>query len=143
MLVAEAAETIDAAWRRLWNTIGIAGPRDLEREGPDGGWSIKDVLTHIAYWEDDCLRVMRGGTPVPNDEVDRINDEHVAARRDVPAAQVRAELERTHQRLVDELHDLTPVQLEEGTAPGGWLAICTWEHYAEHCDQIAALLPHE
>lgn len=143
MLLAEAAETIDASWRRLWSTIGIAGPRDLERTGPDDGWSVKDILGHIAYWEEDCLRIMQGGAPVPDEEVDRINAEYVAARRDRPTAQIRADLERTHQRLADELHNVTPLQLAEGTAPGGWLAIATWEHYDEHRDQIAALLPHE
>jgi uncharacterized protein (TIGR03083 family) len=142
MLLGEAMERIDASWRRLWDTIGVAGPRDLERPGPDGGWSVKDVLGHIAYWEEWCLRRMRGGAPVADLDVDRINAEQVAARRDIPVERVRAELERVHATLMHELHNLTPVQLEEGTAPGSWLAANTWEHYDEHRDQVASILPH-
>ena len=142
MLLGETMERIEASWRRFWDTIGVAGPRDLERPGPDGGWSVKDVLGHIAYWEEYCLRRMRGGAPVSGLDVDRINAEQVAARRDIPVERVRADLERGHATLMHELHNLTPLQLEEGATPGGWLAANTWEHYDEHRDQVATILPH-
>jgi uncharacterized protein (TIGR03083 family) len=144
MLPAEAVEQIELSWRQLWNTVGVAGPRDLDRPGPDGGWSVKDVLGHIAYWEEYCLSRMHGaGASVSGGDVDRINAEQVAARHDLPPEQVRADLERIHAELLNAIHDLSPDQLEEGTAPGGWIAANTWEHYDEHRDQIARILPHE
>ena len=85
---------------------------------------------------------MRGAEPVADLDVDRINAEQVAARRDLPVEQVCADLQRTHATLMHELHNLTPLQLEQGTVPGGWLAVDTWEHYDEHRDQIAQILPH-
>lgn len=142
MLLGETIEQIDVAWRRLWETIGVAGDRDLERPGPDGGWSVKDVLGHLAFWEERALQRARGAAPIAFDDIDSLNAEQVEARRMLSAAQVRADLERGHDELLSALDSLTPLQLEEGTAPGGWLTVNTWEHYDEHREQIAAILPH-
>ena len=143
MLVGEIEERIDASWRRLWDTIGVAGPRDLERPGPDGGWSVKDVLGHLAYWDEHCLNRMRGAPPQEFRDIDGLNAEQVEARRHLSLDQIRADLERVHSSLMQELHNLTPLQLQEGSAPGGWIAVDTWEHYDEHRPQIADILPHE
>src|SRR5581483_2665399 len=110
------------AWRRLWQTIGVAGDRDLERPGPDGDWSVKDVLGHLAFWEERALQRARGAASIAFDDIDSLNAEQVEARRMLSAAQVRADLERGHDELLSALNNLSPLQLEEGTQPGGWLA---------------------
>jgi hypothetical protein len=94
----------------------IAGLTDAQMtETSIDGWSVKDHMAHIAFWDDlradEVIRISAG-----YDSTLRMNGEQDAAlnalayefRRGLPLAQVRWEFARSRQRLLDALNLATP-----------------------------------
>jgi hypothetical protein len=104
----------DAAWRELYAAIDARSDEELLRPGvtPDG-WSMRDVMFHIAGWAADCglqLERMRGGTWVrPDEDVDRRNREWFELSRTMDLHLVRAELAASRTRMVAEFGALPEV----------------------------------
>lgn len=127
-------EHLARSWQNLLDAdAGIPEERMVE-PGVVGEWSVKDVLAHVAYWDNDRLeRIDRfvNGLPEP-DETDwqAVNERVYAERRDWPLADVRRDLLDTHERLLTALCH----------APGYDHALLQedWEHYDEHAAEIRA-----
>jgi hypothetical protein len=78
---------------------------------PDG-WSVKDVMAHIAFWEDHVLARLkeagRGERPqllggITEEEVNRINQETLSRSRGRPLDEVKDEFQRAHRELINEI----------------------------------------
>lgn len=111
-------ERVDGSWGVLQDAIaGVPDERLLEPRAI-GDWSVKDVLAHVAYW-DDPVRV-------GDEDWQAANERVFAERADWPPAQVRAELEAAHGRMLAALETKTDVDPDD------------WEHYAEHAAEIRA-----
>ena len=115
---------------------------------PPDGWSVKDVMAHIAYWENYVLErfreASRGEKPrllgvIAPAELDRINQEALEAGRARILAEVKDEFRRAHRELWTELEEMPE------NRKGSWWALWpnsdrpwtlimnnTWEHYEEH-----------
>jgi uncharacterized damage-inducible protein DinB/predicted RNase H-like HicB family nuclease len=114
------------------------------------GWTIRDLLAHIAAWDRWAMREMRrmltGGSPdltAARDE-DAFNAVAVAAARARTLDEVLVELQDARATWVawlEALPDDTFFQRrhyqEEDWSFPGWLEIY-WQHDAEHATQIAA-----
>jgi Mycothiol maleylpyruvate isomerase N-terminal domain len=90
---------------------------DFERPATIGGgdWSAKDLLGHLASWEElalDALDAWRRGEPAPVQRALRahglnaVNAETVAADRDRSSATVRRRFDDIHRRLVAEIRSM-------------------------------------
>lgn len=108
------------------------------RETPalEAGWSVKDVLWHMAYWWDDFGRAAdRGWTDDEDDETDDVNAREQARSRALPYVEVEAELEDARARLLERWADV-----EEGDEKAfEWFVTETVEHYEEHVPQLRAI----
>lgn len=115
---ATVRERVDASWRALRDAVaGVPDERLLEPRAI-GDWSVKDVLAHVAFWDDPA----RAG-----DEDWQAANERVAAERaGWSLADVRAELASAHGRMLAALEAKTEVDPDD------------WEHYAEHAAEIRA-----
>jgi uncharacterized protein (TIGR03083 family) len=124
----------------------------LEEPGLAGGWSVKDVLAHVAFWEESLLAQLdaaASGQPAPAQDEDfhTVNARVQATHRDRPLADVGQWADRTHRALVAHLRSL-PAALLLAPAPGGaddtplWRSVpgATYEHYPEHVEAIQAWL---
>jgi hypothetical protein len=115
----DALALLEKGWIRLHQFLGRLPNEDMVRRGTIGGgeWSAKDLLGHIATWEDRALQVIRawrGGEPLPPpEETDAFNARTVAEKEKLPLAQVRSDSARTHQELVESIAGLSD---EEWTA---------------------------
>ena len=111
----------------------------------EGVWTVKDVLGHIASWEETCLEPLRCYVEGESFEVDVIedylawNDEQAARKRDVPLAVILDELAAIRQELVTLASRLPAEQWEqrklfpwgrEGTVVEMLDGLC--EHELEH-----------
>jgi hypothetical protein len=119
----------------------------------DAGWSVKDVLAHIATWEGLCaewLRDVAGGVTPPRPEtrdVDATNARSYAAAKRAPLAHVREASRRSHADILSAIEALPESDLADETR-FGWP---TWqmassnsdEHYREHIEQIERWLASE
>ena len=98
----------------------------------DGDWSVKDILTHVASWDElilpDLRRLRRGRVPTlasnPDEATDKWNDLLMAFRRNLPLDQVIAEFAETRAEVIAVLGEMSDDLL------GG--------HVVGHC-QVAAL----
>jgi hypothetical protein len=55
----EAYEKIEASRLALFQTVEGLSEEDLLVPQVEGIWTIKDLLSHITAWEDECLRPLR------------------------------------------------------------------------------------
>lgn len=119
-------------------------------------WTAKDLVGHIAMWEQVALKFIREykatGVPKPlgiqgDADVDRYNKRGVAMRRDLALAQVRAELDATQRDLIAAIESLSDADLtkplpppwSEGATLERLIAVNAYQHTPEHIEQIVAL----
>ena len=129
-------ERIEASWQELLTAVdGIPDAR-LAEPGVTGDWSVKDILTHIAYWEGDLVqtaeRTLAGETAVSDDtDVDLLNQRAYEDRRDWSVERVWDDLHRGHERMVTSIRACPSLTEDE-------VKVETWEHYEDHIASIRA-----
>jgi uncharacterized damage-inducible protein DinB len=138
--VHELLRRIEDGWRDLLEAIdGIPDDR-MEEPGVAGEWSVKDLLGHIAFWEDRASgHIERALAGLPDEEsdavVEELNAADHAARHDRTLSEERAALHRAHAAVIEQLESvagLDAAQLDEAVS---W---DTYRHYAEHVPDIRA-----
>lgn len=144
--------TIEEARAELLRFVGSLTPAQLGRETPCEGWTVKDLLAHLAASEASLVASSRralAGNPArpPGYDVDRNNAEQVASRRDTPLADLEREMRRNRHETLALLAGLRDAQLDmplEGT--GGVMRNVAWrlqrigEHEREHLEHLRAAL---
>jgi hypothetical protein len=115
---ADALATIEDGQARLDELLGVLSEEDLTRPATIGGgdWSAKDLVGHIAFWEEVAVAVLdswrRGAgldlaeafAPGGTDGMNAWNQE----RKDRWTLQrVQRDAEKTHRKLMGELKKLT------------------------------------
>lgn len=123
----------------------------LESSYPPVGWSVKDMLGHITYWENitrqyfhTAANGVRPGVPnLTNDDLDRINGEVLRVNQKRPLAEMQADYTQVYQELwpllaampedeVDPWWNLWP----HSTTPLDWIGYTTYGHYEEHAADL-------
>jgi hypothetical protein len=127
----------DAGWDELVGVLEPLTPEQFEEPGysPEG-WSVKDLMAHIAAWQAEAgmvLQQIRNDTyaarPV---DVDAMNREFHLASRDLPLWVVRAELWSARTRMLSAMNDLEEVTPEAEE----WFLESGPEHYGEHLPRL-------
>ncbi|HEX2267499.1 MAG TPA: DinB family protein [Actinomycetota bacterium] len=120
----EAVSIIEEGHARLHELLDLIPEADLVRESTIGGgeWSAKDLIGHIATWEEMALRSLdewrrreipwveqeHGPFGGPgNEAVDAINAQAVEEKRRLSLNDVRRGAQEIHQRLVTEITALS------------------------------------
>jgi len=117
-----------------------------------GDWTLKDMLGHIADWDLfalKALRAMREFRPLPyvaESDVDKVNSQQVAARREQTWDQAWADLKNIRAKVINALADWYDEQLvhavdypsEWGRTAYGWFVSQTAWHDREHADALRA-----
>lgn len=136
----ETRRRIDERWSGWLAALdGIPAAR-LDEPGACDGWSVKDLIGHVAYWDADALadiaRITAGAQWQPQD-VDARNAAAAAANADRSGEDLRTEMERTHQTLLDALRGLAPEDPRTRQICRE-IAEDTWRHYDEHEAHVGA-----
>lgn len=124
------------AWEAFREVVDRSAPRQLERPGVNAeGWTVKDVLWHVAHWWDDLtdtLERVRGGTfvepPENDDETDAENARVLEESRAMSLDDVRVGLDTARARMLAAwaaMPELDDVAVKHFL----WE---TTEHYEEH-----------
>ncbi len=124
------------AWAELRQLVDGLPRERLEEEAVTAdGWTVKDVLWHIAHWWNhfaDLLDAMREGTFVepPEDEeaTDAENARVLEESRSMSLEEVERGLEAARERMLAAWEALPEVD-EPAERWFGWE---TYEHYEEH-----------
>jgi hypothetical protein len=145
---------VESAFNELQRNFQSFDEDGLSEPIGGGTWTYKDILTHIACWEDILVRFHLGGEPF--DQVigmegaqyrittfDEVNDHLFARYKDLTAEEANAFLETTHAQVLEALDAFPEDQLHQGHlrlsigeyASLNWIdyiAANTYEHYEEH-----------
>jgi hypothetical protein len=117
-------------------------PDELVRPGYTAdGWSVKDLMAHVAAWSDYTARVldeMAAGTWDGRDEfeepgsVDSVNAEWFERDRDRHLEDVRSAWHAARGRLLDSFGALDEITPDAGE----WFEQTGPSHYAEHLSDL-------
>ncbi|MBI4674205.1 MAG: DinB family protein [Chloroflexi bacterium] len=117
----EAIQELRAARKELQETLADFSEEDYLRANAIGKWTSKDLLAHVASWDEEMVRVLQT-FPMPGESVytyaisDRNkfaawNEEQVALRREHSVSQVIAEFEGARRDLIQVIEGLTDAVL--------------------------------
>ena len=123
---------------------------------PKTGWSLKDILCHLTRWEAEVVKLLwqlnQGQKPTTahflGDEIDQINARWLEEDRARPLDRVlndyhgvRVQTIRRVEAFMDQdLNDPNRFHLLKNKAVWEWVAGDSYEHEAEHTDQVAAIV---
>jgi hypothetical protein len=150
--LAQALAELERTRSELLAALAGLDEAALDRKGIVGEWSIKNVLGHIAAWEDWVVQVLpvrmsTGKTPADfrarTQDEDRFNAEEVAEREELTPGEQLMELERTRAELLAWVSGLDagalarrqPWDTWPGTLPE-YLLEALRDHEAEHIDGL-------
>lgn len=143
-----------SAQRDLCDLLDRLGPDDWLRAGPaNEGWTIRDLVTHLTTSETGFVptlrRMARGDGGVPTDfDPNRWNASQLRRRAEIPADQLRPELEKSHAEMLELLDSLDETALNhrghlssgvEGSTEDNFRLVAS--HKREHTEQMRAALP--
>jgi hypothetical protein len=106
----DAIQILEGGHAEMMESLAQLGPRELSRPGVGGGeWSPKDLVGHLASWEERALEAVAAwerGEPAPIDRqfrtrsLSEINAEAVAAKGRLSYAGISRRAGRTHRELL-------------------------------------------
>jgi uncharacterized protein (TIGR03083 family) len=98
-------ERAEREWSELKRLVDSFSDAQLDQPATCGEWSARDVMVHIANWEEELVRILReldaGRQPAPtyteeSGGIDAWNDAQVVRFRVAPLAEARRYFEETH-----------------------------------------------
>ena len=138
------------AWEALGSAVDSFSETEIEQPGVIEGWSVKDLLGHIAFWAGKAaadLQAIAGGrsedVAVPGGQkaVDEWNERERQSRAGRPLADIREEWLESFQKAMDALAAFPAERLQENVKGRTVLerfAGDTYEHYREHFGDLSA-----
>ena len=118
-----------------------------------GGWSVKDVIAHVNWYEREMVALLEGralvGSELWNYSADVRNVPIYEQGKHLPLEEVLADSDRLFERLWELVSQLADEDLVEASRfdkmPEGWepwkvIAGNTFEHYQQHTPDIRAWL---
>lgn len=156
----EVMQAINEGWAELNTLLDSLTDEQLTQPGPDGGWSVKDHIAHMAVWEAGISALLRkedrwqamgvtlGQAEQP--DWDEMNATIEAQHTDLSLDEVRDLFARSHQEMLDALEPLTYDELmlpyrhydtasKSENPVGAYIAGNTWGHWAEHAGWIRGM----
>lgn len=126
------------AWDELKRTWHGLPDETLVRPGACGQWSVKDVMNHIAAWQEATLQVLpellQGHRlPAGQYNISKFNQRQYAEDKDRTLVASRRRLGRSRRRLLAFLATVPEGQmLDVKGRVGAWAKYATYGHYDEH-----------
>jgi hypothetical protein len=142
----ELAMAVNAGWINFRLALMSLGASGLDAT-TSTGWTYKALAQHVAGWEDNAAKRLArlretGEFAASGVTTDPFNAEMAERANTRSGADVLADLDAAHTRLVAEVEQLTPAQIR---ANDGWAIAVTagdsYGHYAEHHTELFAAVP--
>jgi hypothetical protein len=115
----------------------------LLRPDVTGSWSVKDVLAHLTWWEQEMISEILHGVELDPGlggepwSTERANALMVEAKRNTPWSEILAAFHDSYQQILRMVEDLTELDLAHDEIYTH-LVNNTGNHYAEHRHWIEA-----
>lgn len=133
-------EKIEGSYARLVRLYRSVPVTALIEPALLNGWSVKDMLAHIAAWEWRCASLLneshQSDLPLKaKPDVDALNWESYQERQEWSWEEVEADFRQAHQTLLEAIRSLPAGRLNDKIVLRS-IAEETWEHYEEHLREL-------
>ena len=116
----------------------------LTEPGVAGEWSVKDIIAHVSWWEEEALRhlpsIIAGERPPRYSTIyggiDAFNAMMAEQKRDLSLSDVLRQQDDTHRRLVEFILSVSEDQFTRETRFRRRLRLDTYGHYPIHTASI-------
>ncbi len=133
-------DRLDKAWQSFQQSYAGLTDAELLEPGVTGAWSIKDIIAHVTWWEEEALThlpvILAGGRPprysVTYGGIDAFNVRMTALKHDLSLAEVRRQQEDTHRRLITLIENAPEAEIAGDTRVRRRLRLDTYGHYPKH-----------
>ncbi|HCC78186.1 MAG: hypothetical protein A2X25_04720 [Chloroflexi bacterium GWB2_49_20] len=145
----EFMEMIRSGWRELDSILGNFTRQQMESPGSCEGWAVKDVISHIAWYETEMVNVLKQhalkGSELWNLPQQERNAAIYLATRNESLQPVIEKEAHAYKTMLDLLGSMDESALNDPAAfsgmPTGWqpwsvIASNTYEHYQDHIKQL-------
>lgn len=136
-------QRINTAWDALRESYAGLSDDEMVKPGVSGDWSVKDILAHVAIWEEEAIAhlptIVAGGRPpryAASGGIDAFNARTMADKRLLPLPAVLHQFEETHQRLLAYLETVPEAHITRETRFRHRLRLDTYSHYPLHTRAI-------
>ena len=142
----EVLARLDKAWKEFEESYAGLSDQQLLEPGVTGRWSVRDIIAHVTWWEEEALTHMpvirEGGRPprykAAYGGIDAFNALMTERRRHLSLDEVRAQHDEVHERLVRYV-SAAPEELLAGESRfRRRLRLDTYGHYPVHANAIRA-----
>ncbi len=135
---------LDTAWVAFQASYAGLSTSRLTEPGVTGDWSVKDIIAHVTWWEEEALRhlplIIAGDRPprysVTYGGIDAFNAMMGERKRDLSLSDVLTQQDDTHRRLIDFIQSVPEDQLTRETRFRRRLRLDTYSHYPIHTKAI-------
>ena len=141
----ELLARIQSGRAQFENALAQFSDEQLLAPNLHGGWSIKDLIAHIGFWEQHTamrFSALLRGAKLPEDTltVDELNAQVYAQNRHKSLAEVRLAEQAAYEQLLllvkntldDALFNPKRFAWTEGKPFAEWIEANTYGHYEEH-----------
>jgi hypothetical protein len=113
-----------------------------------GEWTVKDLLGHLAFWEETVtglfITLRAGKNPEPFPDLDALNAQQIAEWRKIPLAEVKTREKAAFEQVVSlvisardaELFEATHFPWTEGRVFAEFFCDNTCGHFKEHLPEL-------
>jgi hypothetical protein len=154
MKKSELLDELESSRERLLELIDDLQAESYEEPGVNGAWSLKDVLSHLARWEAELVKLLwqisQGQAPTSAHfsgiGTDMLNEKWLGEMRSRPLPTVLEDYHNVRNQTMRRIEDFSDKELAEakryrwlGERPlWEWVAEGSFEHENEHALQIKA-----
>ncbi len=136
--VSDLLQRIDASWSAFLASLDDLTEDHLLEPDAVGVWSLKELLGHIAFWDDlgrENAALALSGRTREFDDFEELNQADHAARQGRTLAEERSAMHQAHAALVADLEERAQL---DASAIDTAIAGSTYEHYDEHIADVRA-----
>ena len=134
---------IEGAWGELHEALDGLTDEEMSAPGAVGEWSVRDLLAHVATWEEEALKalpvIVRGGK-LPRyasvGGIDAFNARQQEAKRHLTLEHLRLEMAATHQRLLALLDRVPESAYRQEGRFLKRLRLDTYGHWRLHTEDV-------
>ena len=142
----QVIDKLEAAYRDFTESYAGLSDAQMLAPGVTGEWSVKDLLAHVTWWEEEALKhlpgILRGVRPprysVLYGGIDAFNAKMTAEHQALSLGEARRQAADVHRRLVEYLQTIPDEQFASETRFRRRLKLDTYGHYLLHAAAIRA-----
>ncbi len=129
-------------WEEMTGTWKELPDAAFLRKGACGSpWSIKDVMNHVAAWQEAALRVLpeliKGNKAGAGYGVERFNRIHYEQDKNLSLEQSKVRFNKTRHDLLQMIETIPDeLLLDINTRVGWWIKYTTYDHYSGHIHDL-------